>query len=702
LDVHWRQYAAVPGKDAVTADLSSLNSEQRAAVTHTEGALLVLAGAGSGKTRVIAARIAHLVRARRVPPEAILAVTFTNKAAREMLQRVGPLMPGKERPTICTFHSFGVRLLRVHIGLLGYRPGFAIFDTQDQLSVVRTIVEEGGHDSLLLKPQEILFAIGQAKGKGVPAAELLSHTGAPSDVLVGTVLQAYEGALKRMNALDFEDILILAQRLCRDFPEPAQQFFSAYRYVLVDEYQDTNRTQYELLRHIVRGHGNLCVVGDDDQSIYGWRGAAPGNILEFEQGFPGARIVRLEQNYRSTDAILNAANQVIRHNAKRREKLLRGTQGPGQPLLWLLGEDERDEVEKVVTHLKLARLREGGTWSDSAILYRSNHQSRLIEELLREEGIPYRLVGGVRFYERKEVKDALAYLRLVHNPRDEVSLYRVLNYPRRGIGQASQLKIAEYAAHQHRPPFDLLKEGGQYADFHGAVATSMERFTQLIERYGQRFAAEALGPTFRDLLAELSFHRTVEKEHDDAKGRERAVQLVLELELAVDQFGRTHEGATLKDYLEHVALFTFADDTDAAQRTPQVTLMTVHSAKGLEFPTVYLVNLAEDVFPNRRALAEGAVEEERRLFYVALTRARRQLVLSGAKMRKRFGQVVKQQPSRFALEIESRLFAGDFPQGAGQPVPEQKAVRTEQAKSRFLQQLGRLTEPPKPSVAGED
>ncbi len=686
----------------MAADLDSLNPEQRAAVTHTEGALMVLAGAGSGKTRVIAARIAHLVHSRRAAPEAILAVTFTNKAAREMLQRVGPLMPGKERPTICTFHSFGVRLLRAHIGLLGYRPGFAIFDSQDQLSVVRTIMEEGDHDTLLMKPQEVLFALGMAKGKGIPAAELLSHTGSPSDMLLGTVMQAYQSALKRMNAVDFEDILILAQRLCREFPEPARQFFSQYRYVLVDEYQDTNTTQYELLRHIVRGHGNLCVVGDDDQSIYGWRGAAPGNILEFEQSFPDVRIVRLEQNYRSTDAILDAANQVIRHNAKRRDKKLRGTQGPGQPLEWLLGEDEREELGKVVTHLKLSRLRDATAYSDYAVLYRSNHQSRLIEELLREEGIPYQLVGGVRFYERKEVKDALAYLRLIHNPRDEVSLFRVLNYPRRGIGQASQLKLAEYAAHQHRPCFDLLKDGGQYADFHGAIAIAMERFAQLIEGYGQRFAAGQLGPVFRELLAELSFHRTVEKEHDDTKGRERAVQLVLELELAVDQFGRNHPGATLKDYLEHVALFTFAEDTEAAQRTPQVTLMTVHSAKGLEFPTVYLVNLAEDVFPNRRALAEGAVEEERRLFYVALTRARRQLVLSCAKVRKRFGQVVRQQPSRFALEIESRLFAGDCPQGDGQLPPEQKVTRTEQAKSRFLAQLGRRIEEPKTPPAGED
>ncbi|HEX7927100.1 MAG TPA: 3'-5' exonuclease, partial [bacterium] len=549
----------------------------------------------------------------------------------------------------------------------------------------------------MLKPQEVLFAISQAKGKGIPATELMAHTGAPSDVLVGTVMQAYTHALKRMNAVDFEDILILSQRLCREFPEQSQRFFAQYRYVLVDEYQDTNLVQYDLLRHIVRGHGNLCVVGDDDQSIYGWRGAAPGNIADFEQSFPDARVVRLEQNYRSTDTILEAANQVIRHNAKRREKRLRGNQGPGKPLEWLLGEDERDELEKVVTHLKLSKLQNTVAWNDVAILYRSNHQSRLVEELLREEGIPYQLVGGTRFYERKEVKDALAYLRLVHNPHDEVSLFRVLNYPRRGIGQQSQLKLTEYAEHQHRPPFDVLKDGTQFADFHGGIGTAMERFSEMIGRYGQRFAAEPLGPTFRELLQEVAFHRAVEKEHDDTKGKERAVALVLELELAVDQFARNREGATLKDYLEHVALFTFAEDDDSNQRQ-QVTLMTVHSAKGLEFPSVYLVNLAEDVFPNKRALAEGQVEEERRLFYVAVTRARKQLVLSCAKARKRFGQVIRQQPSRFALEIESRLFAGDCPVGEGTAPPEQKVERVETAKSRFLAQLGKLADTPKVSA----
>jgi superfamily I DNA/RNA helicase len=293
----------------------------------------------------------------------------------------------------------------------------------------------------------------------------------------------------------------------------------------------------------------------------------------------------------------------------------------------------------------------------------------------------------VRFYERKEIKDALAYLRLMHNPRDEVSLYRVLNTPRRGIGQASQLKLAEYAAHQNRPCFEVLKQAGQYAEFQGAVARSMEHFAQLIERTRDAFAAGELGAVFRELMAELAFHHAVEKEHDDPRARERAVRLVVELELAVDQYGRDHEGAGLKDYLEHVALFTFKEEPEGAQRPNMVTLTTVHAAKGLEFPSVYLVNLAEDVFPNKRALAEGALEEERRLFYVALTRARKQLVLSCAKARRRFGAEIKQQPSRFAREIEARLFAGDCPRGEGEPAPVAAASRAKEARARFFDQV---------------
>ncbi|HUJ75975.1 MAG TPA: UvrD-helicase domain-containing protein [bacterium] len=688
-------------------DLSSLNPEQRAAVTHPGGPLLVLAGAGSGKTRVIAARIAHLVRAQGVAPGRILAVTFTNKAAREMAERVTAMLPapprtsaahaaGQEggrsaRPTVCTFHSFCVRLLREHISALGYRPQFVIFDSQDQLQVLRTLMEEGDYDTALLPPKNAVFAISQAKGRGVTAEELLNHGGAPADLLLGRLLQGYQQALQRMNALDFEDLLNLGLRLLQEHPQRAQDYFSRFDQVLVDEYQDTNRAQYLLLRGLVARHGNLCVVGDDDQSIYHWRGAEPGNILDFERDFPGARVVRLQRNYRSSDAILAAANQVIRNNVRRKDKVLEGTQGPGQPLQWLLGQDERDELEMVTTHLRLACQREGGRYSDVAILYRANHQSRLIEEVLRDAGVPYRLVGGTRFYERKEVKDALAYLRLMVNPADEVSLYRVLNFPRRGIGQASQLKLAEHAALKGQPALGLMASAAHYPDFTGPVATAMERFAALVGRYSQRFAGEPMGAVFRDLVAELDLVSAAEKEKADPKSREKAGGLILELALGVDQFAREHAGAGLKDFLEHVALFTQQEDAEPGQGPPQVALMTVHAAKGLEFPTVYVVNLADDLFPNRRALLEGALEEERRLFYVAITRARSRLVLSMARVRRRYGEAVTQHPSPFVLEIEPGLFAGEAPQAPGSApradAAQQRALRAQQAKARFFDQL---------------
>ncbi|HKI98124.1 MAG TPA: UvrD-helicase domain-containing protein [bacterium] len=682
-------------------DLSSLNDEQRAAVTATQGALLVLAGAGSGKTRVITTRIAYLVRERRVPPEQILALTFTNKAAREMAERVSRLLKGHlgkgeaERPTVSTFHSFGVRLLRAHIEKLGYRPQFVIFDSQDQQQVVKGLLEEGGYDIGGVQPKDVYFALQNAKSRGVTPDELLSHSDSPMDQQLGRLLGEYNEMLKRLGAIDFEDILLLSLRLCREHPAAAQDFFSRYRYVQVDEYQDTNRAQYDMLKAIVKQHGNLCVVGDDDQSIYRWRGAEPGNILEFERDFAGARVVRLEQNYRSSANILAAANQVIRNNTVRKSKTLRTLRDAGRPLEWLLAEEEREELEKVVTHLKLTRLREGGTWADFAILYRSNHQSRAVEELLREEGIPYQLVGGTRFYERKEVKDALAYLRLVHQPHDEVSLLRVLNFPRRGIGKTSQMRLMDLAGHQKRPAFEILREATHYADFGGAVGTAMERFAGLIDAYRRRFEAAPLGPTFRELLAEVGVHRAVEKERKDAKGAERAVGLIYELELALDQFGQRtgrdgESAAGVKDFLEHVALLTLPEEPEKGERTPQVTLMTVHSAKGLEFPCVYLINLAEDVFPNKRSLAEDGDEEERRLFYVAVTRAQRQLVFSMGRVRKRYGEVIRQQPSRFLLEIEPNLFDGPAPATDYTDVAAQQARKTESAKARFFEQMRRM------------
>ncbi|MBI4082778.1 MAG: UvrD-helicase domain-containing protein [Candidatus Lambdaproteobacteria bacterium] len=673
-------------------DLDSLNPEQRAAVTHTEGPLLVLAGAGSGKTRVITTRIAYLILHKRVPAPAVLAVTFTNKAAREMAERVAGQVKGTEGgarggPLISTFHAFGARLLREHITLLGYRPNFVIFDAQEQFAVVKSILEDGAYDEALFSAKSAFFALQQAKGKGLTAQELRTRRGDPAELALGAILDEYEQALKRMNAVDFEDILRLSLRLCREFPAETRPFLERFRYVMVDEYQDTNRCQFDLLKALAGGRRNVCVVGDDDQSIYRWRGAEPGNILDFERVFPGCRTIRLERNYRSTDTILAAANQVIRHNAARKEKTLRGHRGPGRPLEWLLGEDEHDELTKVVAHLRRTLLQDGGHPGDAAILYRSNHQSRAIEENLREEGLPYTLVGGTRFFDRKEVRDALAYLRVIAAPSDEVSLFRILNFPRRGIGRTSQAKLSEYAARQHRPCIDVLREASRFQDFTGPVARSMETFAALIGRFRERFAHEPLPAAFRALMAELDFHRAVEKERADPKSGEKAAGLIVELERTLDYFARTRPEAGLKELLDHVALMAMPEQEEADSRPRAITLSTVHAAKGLEFPYVYLVGLADEVFPHKRSLAEGGEDEERRLFYVAVTRAQRQLVLSMARQRRRYGETLRQQPSRFLLEIEARLFEGESPQGdyvGGAPV---KARRTEEAKGRFLERI---------------
>ncbi len=685
--------------------LSDLNPEQLEAVTTTDGPLLVLAGAGSGKTRVITTRVAYLIKKCRVPPEAILAVTFTNKAAGEMAGRVAALLGkkevGKKRaggragrkapvPTISTFHAFGARFVRAHAALLGYRPNFTIFDDQDQLSLLRGIMEESDFESAGLSPATALFFLQQAKSQGLTPRELLAPGNPPDRVLVGGLLAEYQETLERLNAVDFEDLLLLPNRLFREFPQETEPFCAGYRYLMVDEYQDTNRAQYQLMRSLAAPHGNVCVVGDDDQSIYGWRGAEPANILDFEKDFPRARVVRLERNYRSTDTILRAANQVIRNNPRRREKALRGGQGPGDPLVWLLGEDEADEMERVATHLRRTQSETGRPRSQFAILYRSNHQSRIVEDALREQGIPYRLVGGTRFFDRREIKDALAYLRLIYNTADEVSLQRVLNFPRRGIGRVSRLKLADQATALNRPSLDIMRDASGVDGIPPEAARSMEHFAQLMVDYGGRFESGPLGATFRDLLADIGFHRAAAGERSDKRAQERAEELVYQLELAVDRYGEKNPAAGLREFLEYAALFAQPIEDEKGERN-EVTLMTVHAAKGLEFPFVYLVGMADELFPHKRALAEGGEEEERRLFYVAITRARFRLVFSMGKSRRRFGETITQRPSRFLAEIEPEMFAGDAP-SAEKTSPAVREKKAGQARARFFAQLKQAKE----------
>ena len=669
-------------------DLSHLNHQQRQAVTSTKGPILVLAGAGSGKTRVIIQRISWLIQVEQVLPAEILAVTFTNKAAREMQERLKDELRGRQKGVqLSTFHSLGVQLLREHIDQLGYRSNFVIYDTQDQQSVIKGIMEDHDlEDSGLIDAKGVHYEIGQAKNRGLGPDHFLQQRDSTRKTQVGQVFTEYQRVLKGCNAIDFDDILLLTLKLFEEYSEAMDPLRERYHYLMVDEYQDTNRVQYQLMCHLCQRHRNLCVVGDDDQSIYGWRGADIRNILDFERDFPEAKIIRLEQNYRSTPTILKAANQVISQNPQRMPKELWSQKPTGVPLEWIEGKDEAEELELVARQIKIQVLRHGRSHSDYAILFRSNFQSRLIEETLRDSGIPYQIIGSTSFYERKEVKDALAYLRVIHNHSDEVSLHRIINYPRRGIGKTSLIQANYYCQLLRKPLFEICKQARQHSRIPTEAAMSMESFAQMILRYQQRFQQETLGEVLRDLLADVGLIYDLETQKIDPKTKEKRVGFVMELMRGLDRFVEQNPEKHLRDYLERVMLFT-QNDREEELVSNQVTLMTLHSAKCLEFPFVFLVGMAEGVFPNQRSLVESGEEKERRLCYVGITRAREELTMSMARRRKRYREEVSQTMSRFLSDIDSSLFK--VAPGAKIDMG-QKAHQKKQSRADFFQQLRRL------------
>ncbi len=669
-------------------DLSHLNPQQRQAVTSTKGPILVLAGAGSGKTKVIIQRIAWLIQVEQVLPAEILAVTFTNKAALEMQERLKDELRGQQKGVqLSTFHSLGVQLLREHIDQLGYRSNFVIYDTQDQQSVIKGIMEDHDlEDSGLIDAKGVHYEIGQAKNRGLGPDHFLQQRDSTRSTQVGQVFAEYQRVLKGCNAIDFDDILLLTLKLFEEHSEAMEPIRERYHYLMVDEYQDTNRVQYQLMCHLCQRHRNLCVVGDDDQSIYGWRGADIRNILDFERDFPDAKIIRLEQNYRSTPTILKAANQVISQNPQRMPKELWSQKPTGVPLEWIEGKDEAEELELVARRIKIQILRHGRSHLDYAILFRSNFQSRLIEETLRDSGIPYQVIGGTSFYERKEVKDALAYLKVIHNHSDEVSLHRIINYPRRGIGKTSLIQANYYCQLLRKPLFEICKQARQHSRIPTEAAMSMESFAQMILRYRQRFQQEPLGEVLRELLSDVGLIRNLETQKVDPKTKEKRVGFVLELMRGLDRFVEQNPEKRLRDYLERVMLFT-QNDREEESVSNQVTLMTLHSAKGLEFPYVFLVGMAEGVFPNQRSLDESGEEEERRLCYVGITRAREELTLSMARRRKRYREEILQTMSRFLNDIDPSLFQVA---PGGKVDAAQKALQKKQSRADFFQQLRRL------------
>ncbi len=621
--------------------LDGLNSQQREAVLATDGPVLILAGAGSGKTRVITHRIAHLVLEKGVPADAILAVTFTNKAAGEMKGRLETLLGGPVASWVSTFHGFCVRLLRREAEAAGLPRDFVIYDEDDQLGAVRQVLKELDLSEKLHPPRRVLSRISARKNSGRDPEE--ADGDAASATVVTRIAARYREVLDAAHALDFDDLLLRAVALLAGSEDTRERYRRRFQYVLVDEYQDTNRSQYELVRHLVGPSGNVTVVGDEDQSIYSWRGADIQNILDFEHDFPGARILRLEENYRSTQAILDTASGLVAHNRKRKGKTLRAVKDAGSPVLLYQAGDEYQEAAWVVDRIA-ARRRGGGR---QAVLYRMNSQSRLFEEALMRHGLPYLVVGGVGFYERKEVKDVLSYLRLLANPQDGLALRRVVNVPPRGIGERTLDALEATARERGTSTWQALCDTVDEALLPARATQPLARFRDVMDQLRR----EAPGLTVKGVLQrtlELTGYSAALAQEDSQESQDRLENLAELLSAAVDYETREAE-PTLAGFLDQVSLLA---DADQVRDDAPVILMTLHAAKGLEFDAIYLVGLEEGLVPHSRTLASpDALEEERRLCYVGMTRAMEQLTLSWAQSRAVFGQRRLSEASRFLLEI---------------------------------------------------
>jgi len=641
--------------------LSSLNSEQRQAVKHTEGALLVLAGAGSGKTRVITCRIAYLLLQMGVPPENVLAVTFTNKAAREMGERLEELV-GKERRNgviVSTFHSLGVRILRQECRHLGYRPNFSIFDSSDQLGLLRQTMREIGADGKKITPETVHWKISMLKNALVAPGEFQPRFSDEVDLLTARVYPRYQAQLKACNAIDFDDIILLTVRLLQQQPDVLARWQERFRYLMVDEYQDTNPSQYLFISLLAAGSGNLCVVGDDDQSIYGWRGADVRKILAFEEDHPGCRTIKLEQNYRCSGNILKAANHVIRNNPTRKDKTLWTDSGPGGLIDLVVTADEEEEAATVVERIQTERFRRDASYRDFCILYRTNAQSRAFEEQLRYENIPYVLVGGMKFYDRKEVKDTLAWLKVLANPADEQSLLRIINFPRRGIGESSVTRLNDWSMAQKVPLFQAL---GRVDEVPGVTPAARQRifaFYQLLKGEHELFADDRrLADKAKELFSRLKIDEELLASVDDREAARRKVENVEQIVNSLSIFEERAAAATLTGFLERLALMDEEYDKkdQKEHELDAVTLMSLHSSKGLEFPHVFLVGLEEDILPHRRSIYEDvSVDEERRLMYVGITRAKKHLTITRCLTRRKYGKNEDRVLSRFLAEIPDEL-----------------------------------------------
>lgn len=630
-----------------------LNPQQAEAVINTEGPMLIMAGAGSGKTKVLTCRVANLLQ-KGVRPYRILAITFTNKAAAEMRERVNNMSgPAAKDVWLFTFHAFCARFLRMEIDKLpGYGGNFAIYDTADSQNLIKQILKEMNLDDKRFQPSGILSRISNAKNALQDAAAFARQAGDFYEQKVADIYSRYEQKLQLNNALDFDDLLMLSIKLLQENKEVREKYQDRFDYLLVDEYQDTNHAQYLLTKFLAAKHRNICVVGDADQSIYGWRGADIQNILDFEKDYPDAKVIKLEQNYRSTQIILDAANAVIENNTGRKPKNLWTENKSGADIIYFQAVDERDEARFVIEQLQNLQRTENKKLGDMAILYRTNTQSRIFEEMLIKSGISYNMVGGLKFYERKEIKDIIAYLRVIFNPADSLSLLRIINVPKRGIGDASLAKIQAYAAANNVSLFEAVSNAAAIDGLSSRFVSKLDDLAgiifELMNLAGEAPVEDLIERVLRDTgyLEELENERTPQ-----AQSR---IDNLHELISVAQEFAASEEENNLENFLAHVALVSDIDDTELGEDA--ITLMTLHSSKGLEFPVVFLVGMEEGLFPHARTLMdETEIEEERRLCYVGITRAKEKLFLSSTKMRTIYGNTVTYPPSRFLQEIPARL-----------------------------------------------
>ncbi|MEC1383352.1 DNA helicase PcrA [Bacillus velezensis] len=638
--------------------LSGLNPVQQEAVKTTDGPLLLMAGAGSGKTRVLTHRIAYLMAEKHVAPWNILAITFTNKAAREMKERVESILgPGADEIWISTFHSMCVRILRRDIDRIGINRNFSILDTADQLSVIKGILKERNIDPKKFDPRSILGSISSAKNELIEPEEFAKSAGGYYDQVTSDVYTDYQKKLLKNQSLDFDDLIMTTIKLFERVPEVLEFYQRKFQYIHVDEYQDTNRAQYLLVKQLAARLENICVVGDSDQSIYRWRGADIANILSFEKDYPSANVILLEQNYRSTKRILQAANEVIKNNSNRKPKNLWTENDEGIKLSYYSGDNEFGEGQFVAG--KIYELHSSGRrkLSDIAILYRTNAQSRVIEETLLKSGLNYNIVGGTKFYDRKEIKDILAYLRLVSNPDDDISFTRIVNVPKRGVGATSLEKIASYAAMNGMSMFQAIKQ----VDFIGVsakAANALDGFGAMIENLTNMQDYLSITELTEEILEKTEYREMLKAEKSlEAQSRLENIDEFLSV---TKNFEQKSEDKSLVAFLTDLALIADIDQLDQKEEESggkdAVTLMTLHAAKGLEFPVVFLMGMEEGVFPHSRSLMEEAeMEEERRLAYVGITRAEEELYLTNAKMRTLFGRTNMNPESRFIREIPGDL-----------------------------------------------